>query len=171
MWARAMRAPGRRHTLIPAPQTVTVALLKPGAPRGRLREHLAEHYREVSVAEQVLSVQQCELLYPDAYGADFVAERTAYLTSGTVLVVVLRAAGDDAAVRGCELKSRLRRELGADRLRNHLHMPDNSAEVWADIAVLAGETAAVEVYGRWESDAQRADARVAAYRAALEFPG
>lgn len=134
VWAEAMRAPLAEVWLPQVPQRLTLALLKPGAPRAAIRFRLrAGALREVHTVELELTSADCDRLYPDAYGADFVAQRTAYLTSGPVLVVVLT--GDaDAVACGAALKRTVRADLGAEVLRNHLHMPDNPAEALADIA-------------------------------------
>jgi hypothetical protein len=53
-------------------------------------------------------------------------------------------------------------------LRNHVHMPDNPAEALADIALLAGWDVLEELYRRWESDDERRQTRMAAYRRHLD---
>lgn len=168
VWARAMRAQLPGGHLPAPPQRLTVALLKPGAPRLAIRSRLRAALEEVHAVERRLSAGECDRLYPDAYGVDFVAQRTAYLTSGTVQVIVL--AGDPAAVAdGTALKQAIRAEHGAGVLRNHLHMPDNPAEALADIALLAGWDVLRQLYRRWEGhDEQLRAARLAGYRAHLD---
>lgn len=167
VWAQAMRAPLTDHQL-PAPgQRLTLAMLKPGAPVQAIRSRLRSVLREVHVCERQLTAADCDRLYPDAYGASFVAERTDYLTSGSVQVVVL-VGGPDAVQAGAALKRLVRADLGAGLLVNHLHMPDNPAEALADIAQLAGWHVLEEVYRRWESsDHAGVAARLAGYRAHL----
>ncbi|MFC1403175.1 MULTISPECIES: hypothetical protein [Streptacidiphilus] len=167
VWAQAMRAP-LTDTGLPAPrQRLTLAMLKPGAPVRAIRSRLRSVLREVHVTTRQLTAADCDRLYPDAYGASFVAERTDYLTSGSVQVVVL-AGGPDAVQAGAVLKRMVRADLGAGALVNHLHMPDNPAEALADIAQLAGWHVLEEVYRRWESSDQRGvAARLAGYRAHL----
>ncbi|MFC1416252.1 hypothetical protein [Streptacidiphilus cavernicola] len=167
VWAQAMRAPVA-DTQLPVPgQRLTLAMLKPGAPVRAIRSRLRSVLREVHVTTRQLTAADCDRLYPDAYGASFVAERTDYLTSGNVQVVVM--AGGPAAVQaGAVLKRTVRADLGAGMLVNHLHMPDNPAEALADIAQLAGWHVLEEVYRRWESsDQQGVAARMAGYRAYL----
>jgi hypothetical protein len=162
-----MRAPLRPGQLPAPPQRLTVALIKPGAPRQAIRSRLRAVLREVHTVERELTAADCGRLYPDAYGAGFVAERTAYLTSATVQVLVL-AGSRDAVAGGAALKRVVRAELGADPLRNHLHMPDNPAEALADIAMLAGWGVLQDSYQRWESrDDQLRAARRDCYRAYL----
>ncbi|MBO2447113.1 hypothetical protein J4573_08440 [Actinomadura barringtoniae] len=105
-------------------------------------------------------------LYPEAYGADYVAARDSYLTRAPVEVLLLldqRAHGDETAI--ADLKARIRRAIGADELHNHLHMPDNPGEALADIAHLAGNETLAELYERYERD--HAAERLAFYRSAL----
>ncbi len=163
VWAKAMRAP-LADTRLPAPaQRLTLAMLKPGAPARTIRSRLRSVLREVHVTERQLTAIDCDRLYPDAYGASFIAERTDYLTSGSVLV-----GGPDAVQAGAVMKRAVRADLGAGTLVNHLHMPDNPAEALADIAQLAGWHVLEEVYRRWESSDQRGvTARLAGYRAHL----
>ena len=167
IWAQAMRAPVA-DTQLPAPgQRLTLAMLKPGAPVQAIGSRLRSVLREVHVTTRQLTAADCDRLYPDAYGASFVAERTDYLTGGSVQIVVL-AGGPDAVQAGTALKRTVRADLGAGMLVNHLHMPDNPAEALADIAQLAGWHVLEEVYRRWESSDQRGvAARMAGYRAYL----
>jgi nucleoside diphosphate kinase len=167
-WAQAMRSPLSHGCLPLPPQRLTVALLKPGAPRLAIRGRLRRELREVHLAERHLTPGDCRRLYPDAYGADFVTQRTEYMTSSSIQVLVL-AGGADAVTRGAALKHAIRADLGAGALRNHLHMPDNPAEALADIALLAGWDLLQRHYRRWEgSDAQFLADRLAGYRAYLD---
>jgi nucleoside diphosphate kinase len=150
------------------PQRLTLALLKPGAPREPIRTRLRTVLREVHTVERHLTAEDCDRLYPDAYGAEFVAPRTAYLTGGPVQVIVL--AGDvDAVAVGSALKRTLRADLGTETLRNHVHMPDNPGEALADIALLAGWDVLDQLYRRWEihHGERHVAARLAGYRAHL----
>jgi nucleoside diphosphate kinase len=167
-WAQAMRSPLSRGCLPLPPQRLTVALLKPGAPGMAVRARLRAELREVHLAERHLTPGDCGRLYPDAYGADFVARRTEYMTSSSIQVLIL-AGGADAVARGAALKHAIRADLGADASRNHLHMPDNPAEALADIALLAGWDLLQRHYRRWEgSDARLLADRLAGYRAYLD---
>jgi len=171
VWAKAMRAPLADDALPVPPQRLTMAMVKPGAPVQAIRSRLRTVLREVHVSERRLTAADCDRLYPDAYGADFVAERTAYLTSGSVQVVVL-AGGPDAVQAGAALKRLVRADLDGGVLVNHLHMPDNPAEALADIAHLAGWGVLEQVYRRWESsDRRRIATRMAGYRTHLEPAG
>jgi nucleoside diphosphate kinase len=170
IWAQAMRAPVADTQLPAVGQRLTLAMLKPGAPVRAIRSRLRSVLREVHVTTRQLTAADCDRLYPDAYGTSFVAERTDYLTSGSVQIVVL-VGGPDAVQAGAVLKRLVRADLGAGMLVNHLHMPDNPAEALADIAQLAGWHVLEEVYRRWESSDQRGvAARLAGYRTHLE-PG
>lgn len=169
VWAAAMRAPADGGRLPEVPQRLTLALLKPGAPRRTIRSRLRAVLREVHTVERPLTAEDCDRLYPDAYGAEFVAPRTTYLTSAPVQAIVL--AGDaDAVAVGSALKRTLRADLGADTLRNHVHMPDNPGEALADIALLAGWDVLDQLYRRWEihHGERRVAARLAGYRAHLD---
>jgi nucleoside diphosphate kinase len=171
VWAEAMRAPLAEGRLPVVPQRLTLVLLKPGAPRQAIRSRLRAALREVYTVERELTAADCDRLYPDAHGAEFVGRRTAYLTSGPVQVVVL--AGDaDAVAVGSALKRTVRADLGVGALHNHLHMPDNPGEALADIALLAGWDILDRLYGRWEiqDGERRLAARLAGYRAHLD-PG
>lgn len=168
-WATAMRSlsPQQRRTWA-LPQRLTVALIKPGAPAAAVRARLRRYFRIVHEAERTLTPDLCGRLYPDAYGADFVADVTDYLTSGPSQVLVL-VGGDDAVVTGLEVKRAVRDELAADRMRNHLHLPDTPAEALADILLLAGAGVLHDVYDRWEAPHDRnVRTRLAAYRARLD---
>lgn len=168
-WASAMRSlsPDVRRTWA-LPQRLTVALLKPGAPRAKIWVHLRRRFRIVYQAERTLTPSDCARLYPDAYGTDFVAATTGYLTSGPSHVLVL-AGPDSAVMTGLEIKRAVRTELATDRMRNHLHMPDTPADALADIALLAGADTLQTLYDRWETPHDRhARTRLAAYRARLD---
>lgn len=169
VWAAAMRTPGAADRLPEVPQRLTLALLKPGAPREEIRSRLRTELDELHSAELVLTAEDCDRLYPDAYGAEFVARRTAYMTSGPVEAIVL-AGGEDAVTVGSALKRAIRADLGAGALHNHLHMPDNPGEALADIAVLAGWDVLDQLYRRWEihDGERRVAARLAGYRAHLD---
>jgi nucleoside diphosphate kinase len=150
------------------PQRLTVALLKPGAPEAEIWATLRRRFRIVHQTERTLTPADCSRLYPDAYGTDFVAATTGYLTSGPCQVLVL-VGGDDAVVTGLDMKRAVRDELAADRMRNHLHMPDTPAEALADIGLLAGPDTLRTLYDRWEAPHDRHPrTRLAAYRARLD---
>lgn len=169
VWAAAMRTPMAGSQLPEVPQRLTLALLKPGAPREAIRSRLRTVLSETHAVERALTAEDCDRLYPDAYGAEFVARRTAYMTSGLVEVIVLVGDGDAVTV-GSALKRAIRADLGAGALRNHLHMPDNPGEALADIALLAGWDVLDQLYRRWEiqDGERRVAARLAGYRAHLD---
>jgi hypothetical protein len=161
-WAVRMRAPGAPVSW--PPLSLTLALIKPGAPVRALRARL-EHAHDVLHSRKLrLTTADTRRLYPEAYGAAFVGAVDAFLTRAPVRTLVLRrrdGVGDPG-----EFKKRLRRELGAvDVLRNHLHMADNPAEALADIRHLAGQDVLAGLYERHERD--RAADRLAFYRTAL----
>jgi hypothetical protein len=160
-WAAAMRAPGP-----PAgwpPTALSLALIKPGAPGGLIRSMLTGDYDVLADRELMLTTTDTRRLYPEAYGAAYVAERDAYLTSGPAQVLTL-AARRPGAIIG-DVKARIRAQAGGDALRNHLHMPDNPGEALADIAHFAGYEELAQLYRRYERD--RTSSRLAFYRTAL----
>ena len=110
-----------------------------------------------------LTTADTRRLYPEAYGAAYVAERDAYLTSGPAQVLILLAR--HPAAGGWDVKARIRAQAGGDVLRNHLHMPDNPGEALADIAHFAGYGEVGRLYRRYERD--RTSSRLAFYRTAL----
>lgn len=88
--------------------------------------------------------------------------------SDPVTVLVLLASPSMIG-KAKDIKSNIRRLLGdGDALRNHLHMPDNPGDAFADLDHLAGTTAFSRLYERYERD--RAAQRLARYRALLEQP-
>ena len=136
---------------------------KPGAPTARIREILGTGYDVVLSVTARLSTPGTRRLYPEAYGAPYVAARDWYMTSGPVTALVLRAR-DPQAAPAAQVKDRIRCCPGAGSVRNHLHMPDNprrGARPLRRLAALAGR------YERHERD--RAGPRLAFYRAALEI--
>jgi hypothetical protein len=162
-WAVAIRTPAAPVTW-PA-TSLTLALIKPGASERAVRDRLERTHDILHARHQTLTTADTRRLYPEAYGAEFVAAADAYLTSAPVHTLVLRQRDRLAGAPG-EFKRRLRRELGAaDVLRNHLHMADNPAEALADIGHLAGPDVLASLYERHERD--RAADRLAFYRAAL----
>ncbi|MEV2277675.1 hypothetical protein AB0I72_19015 [Nocardiopsis sp. NPDC049922] len=161
-WAAAIRS-GGSNPGTPWPSTrLALAVIKPGAPAGIARD-VADHYRVLHQVERTLSVADVRRLYPEAYGAEFVAARDAYLTSGPVRVLVLLAETDP--VDATALKHTIRARYGADRLRNHLHIADNPGETYIDIAHLVGPKGLTDLYGTYELDG--ADERLAHHRALL----
>jgi hypothetical protein len=156
-----MRTPG---PAVPWPATVlSLALLKPGAPAALITSRLQGAYELLGEFEDELTANDSRRLYPEAYGAQFVADCDAYLASGPVRILILRAR--HAGTRAGMVKTQIRERLGASGLRNHLHMPDNPGETFADIAHLAGYRLLAALYERYERD--RRDARMAFYRTAL----
>jgi hypothetical protein len=160
-WAAAMRSPGRPADWATA--ALSLALIKPGAPAGLIRTLLAEDFDVLTDRELVLTTADTRRLYPEAYGAAYVAERDAYLTSGPARVLTLIAR--HPAAGGWDVKVRIRAQAGGDVLRNHLHMPDNPGEALADIACFAGYGELARLYRRYERD--RTSIRLAFYRTAL----
>lgn len=162
-WAVRMRAPA--DTMLWPPLSLTLALLKPGAPHQEIRTQLQQTHQVLRAVNRTLSVEDTRRLYPEAYGADYLADRDLYLTQAPVTVLVMRTvsvlSGEDLA----RIKAKIRAATGAGELRNHLHMPDNPGEALADIAHLAGKETLAELYERHERD--RRDDRLAFYRAAL----
>lgn len=147
-WCVAMRSSAPTPTW---PSTRLVcALIKPHAPREAILTALTEHYCLLHTTPTRLRRADVRRLYPDAYGADFVAARDSYLTSGPVEVALLldeTAPTDPRAVKG-----RIRERFGGDQLRNHLHMADNPGECFADIAHLAGPDVLTGLYDTHERD-------------------
>lgn len=160
-WCRQVRSPGPRPDW--PPSALSFAIIKPGAPADRI-QNLLDPWFEVLKSERFpLSTYDLRRLYPEAYGTDYVAERDAYMTSGPVQVLTLLARNPRANTRA--IKDSIRHRLGAETLRNHVHMPDNPAESLADIAQFAGYRELAGMYRRYERD--HAPVRLAFYRSAL----
>jgi hypothetical protein len=161
-WAEAMRSPGPDAGW--PPSALSLAVIKPGADAGRIQGMLGAWFEVLKADEFALATTDTRRLYPEAYGAGYVAERDAYLTSGPVRVVILLAR--DPSVNPKEVKASIRKQLpDGDTLRNHLHMPDNPGEAFADIGMFAGPSELADLHRRHERD--RAPARLAFYRTAL----
>jgi hypothetical protein len=160
-----MRAPAA--TVRWPPSTLTLALLKPGGPHEEIRAELERTHQVLKLVETTLTTEDTRRLYPEAYGAEYVSARDGYMTSGPVQVLVLRSHA--GAANAAQIKTCIRRALGADPFRNHLHMPDNPGEALADIAHLAGTETLDNLYERYERD--RSAERLAFYRAALGISG
>jgi len=160
-WAGQMRAPGPRVTW--PPTCLSLALIKPDAPAAAIKDFLTPVFEILGSRELTLTTDETRRLYPEAYGAAYVRDRDAYLTSGPARVLILRArrAGTDPGA----VKTRIREHLGGGALRNHLHMPDNPGEALADIAQFAGYAELAQLYRRYERD--HTARRLAFYRAAL----
>jgi hypothetical protein len=161
-WAAAMRSPG------PVPgwpsAVLSLAIIKPGAPADRVHDMVGSWFDVLGAREVTLTTDATRRLYPEAYGAGYVADRDAYMTSGPVRILTLRARNPD--VNSKDVKAAIRREVAVgDSLRNHLHMPDNPGEALADIAQFAGYHELAELHRRYERD--HAAGRLAFYRAAL----
>ncbi|MGH3568324.1 MAG: hypothetical protein ACRDRH_20305 [Pseudonocardia sp.] len=166
-WAQSMRQP--LPDIIWPGWQLTVSMVKPGSNPIPVRGLLAENHTVVGEVQRHLTPADVHRLYPDAYGADYVAHRDDYLTSAPVVVFVLLAS--PAAIgKAKDIKSDIRRSLGdGDALRNHLHMPDSPGDAFADLDHLAGTETFRRLYERYERD--RAAQRLARYRALLEQPG
>jgi hypothetical protein len=160
-WAGQMRAPGPRAGWPPV--SLSLARIKPGAPAPAITDLLAPAYSILGSRQLTLTPAGTRRLYPEAYGAGYVRDRDTYLTSGPaqVLILLARRAGTDPGT----VKSRIRRHIGGDALRNHLHMPDNPGEALADIAQFAGYRELAQLYRRHERD--HTARRLAFYRTAL----
>jgi hypothetical protein len=140
------------------PSALSLAIVKPGADAGRIQGMLGAWFEVLKADEFALATTDTRRLYPEAYGAGYVAERDAYLTSGLVRVLILLAR--DPSVNPKEVKASIRKQLpGGDTLRNHLHMPDNPGEAFADIALFAGPGELADLHRRHERD--HAPARLA----------
>jgi hypothetical protein len=146
------------------PVSLSLALLKPGAPWDWVGRQLASAHQVLLSFQRTLTTMDTRRLYPEAYGATYLAARDAYLTRAPVLVLVLRALAPGSETSG-QVKTSIRHELGGDVLCNHLRMPDNPGEALADIAHFAGERTLAELHGRYERDGTAG--RLAFYRAAL----
>lgn len=161
-WAVDMRRPG--PDLGWPPLRTQLAVVKPGTATRPVRLLLEEDCEVVGVAAYRLATCDVRRLYPDAYGAAYVAAQDGYLTSAPVAVLVLRGGPDPPDPR--EVKARIRRRLGGgDVLHNHLHMPDSPGDTLCDLAHLAGQRLLADLYGRYERD--RAGIRLDYYRAVL----
>ncbi len=165
-WAQSMRQPA--HEIMWPGWRLTVGMIKPCSDPVPVRDLLAESHTVLAEARQSLTPTDVRRLYPDAYGADYVAHQDDYLTSAPVTVFLLLAR-PSAVGKAKEIKADVRRRLGAvDVLRNHLHMPDSPGDAFADLDHLAGTGTFTGLYERYERD--RAAHRLARYRALLEQP-
>lgn len=162
-WCERMRSPAA-HPGWPRTR-LALALIKPDAPREAIVTALTRHYRVLERVELLLANDDVRRLYPEAYGSGFVAAVDAYLTGGPAHALVLC---DDQDRAPLDLKQRIRAQVGAERLRNHLHMADNPGETFADIAHLFGTTVLTGLYDTYERD--HAPARMDHYRAVLGQP-
>lgn len=161
-WAADMRRPGPGVAW--PPLRLQVALVKPGTATRDVRRRLVDTYQVVGVARRQLTKADVSRLYPEAYGAEYVAAQDTYLTSGPVEVLVLVAGTDSPDPT--EVKTRIRHQLGVqDVLRNHVHMPDSPGDTLCDIAHLAGPRLLAGLYERYDRD--RAGDRLDHYRAVL----
>jgi hypothetical protein len=145
------------------PVSLSLALIKPNAPAATIRDLLTPVFEILGSRQLTLTTGQTRRLYPEAYGAAYVRDRDAYLTSGLACVLILRARRADTDPGA--VKTRIREHIGGDALRNHLHMPDNPGEALADIAQFAGYQELAQLYRRYERD--NTARRLAFYRAAL----
>jgi hypothetical protein len=143
---------------------LSLALIKPAAPTTAITALLTVEYDILQSRELTLTTADTRRLYPEAYGVSYVRDRDAYLTSGLsrVLILCARQPGTDPGT----VKARIRGRLGFGPLRNHLHMPDNPGEAFADIAHFTGYPMLAQLYRRYERDHDTAR-RLAFYRAAL----
>jgi len=162
-WAQRMRVAAPDPPW-PAVRT-TVAMVKPGADAEAIRRGLRESHVIVTAVERALTTADVRRLYPDAYGAEYIAAQDTYLTIAPVQVLVLVAQPWTAA-QAKQIKTRLREHLGTgDPLRNHLHMPDNPGDALCDVQHFAGPDLLRDLYERYDSDGSTR--RLLGYRAAL----
>ncbi|MGC4886631.1 hypothetical protein [Micromonospora sp. DT227] len=164
-WAKRMRAPGGDVDW--PPLRASVAMVKPGGDAPEVLRALSGDQLVTAVASKRLTSADARRLYPDAYGAEYVARQDNYLTSAPVTVYALLLSSA-AARNPKDLKMRIRAGLsGADVLRNHLHMPDSPGDALCDLAHLTGEETRNDLYGRY--DRVGADQRIALYRDRLDI--
>ncbi|PSK67587.1 hypothetical protein B0E53_00397 [Micromonospora sp. MH33] len=149
------------------PLRASVAMVKPGGDAPGVLRALRGDHLVTAVASKRLTSSDARRLYPDAYGAEYVARQDEYLTSAPVTVYALLLDGD-AARNPKDLKLGIRARLaGGDVLRNHLHMPDSPGDALCDLAHLISENTRDDLYGRYDRAA--ADQRLAQYRTRLDF--
>jgi hypothetical protein len=147
---------------------LTVGMVKPGTDPSAVGDLLAQTHTVLDTVERTLTPADVRRLYPDAYGADYIARQDDYLTSCPVTVFVLLAT-PTAVGKAKDIKTGIRSRLGGgDVLRNHLHMPDSPGDAFADLDHLAGPDLFTRLYERHERD--RAAHRLACYRALLGQP-
>ncbi|WP_334028664.1 hypothetical protein [Nocardia terpenica] len=127
-------------------------MVKPGTDRTTVRTLLEESHRVLATHRRWLSTADTRRLYPDAYGAEYLADRDAYLTGGEVSVLILLTQPGVLATAK-RIKTELRHRLGCSNpLRNGVHMPDCPGEAYCDIAHLCGADTLVELYERYDHD-------------------
>jgi hypothetical protein len=147
------------------PMALSFALVKPGAPAGAIRTMLAARYRIACRRELRLNPVDVTRLYPDAYGAEFLAWQAGYLGRGPVEALMLTAPPNEP-VCAKAVRSQVRASLGvATEFENHVHMADSPGEALANIEQFFGSATLQEQYRRIElTNGQR---RLALYRALL----
>ncbi|MFE7869477.1 hypothetical protein ACFUYE_03920 [Micromonospora humida] len=164
-WAKLMRAAGG-DTDWP-PLRASVAMVKPGGDAPAVLRTLSRDHLVTAVTTRSLTASDARRLYPDAYGAEYVARQDDYLTSSPVTVYALLLNGD-AARRPKDLKLGIRAQLAdGDVLRNQLHMPDSPGDALCDLAHLISDNTRDDLYGRYDRVA--AEHRIARYRDCLDF--
>ena len=167
-WAVRMREPA--PPIGWPPLRVWAAMVKPGADQVAVRRMLTARYTLIDTQDRRLSTGDVRRLYPDAYGAAYLARQDAYLTGSPVRCYLLLS-DPPASTTGADLagavKAEIRHSLGdGDVLRNHVHMPDNPGDALCDIEHLFDQRRLLQLYGRYDRDT--APARIAGYRAVLE---
>lgn len=162
-WAVRMRQPA---TEISWPELrTTVAMVKPGGDPDEIRHGLLATHAVIHETERTLTKHDVRRLYPDAYGAEFVAAQDAHLTNGPVHIMVLLA-NPGITANAKQIKTALRDRMGStDVLRNNLHMPDNPGDAICDVAHLGGLDILNDLYGRYDRDT--CQQRLHGYRALL----
>ena len=115
-WAERMRGPGPRVTWPPV--SLSLALIKPGAPEAPILGLLAQAFEVLASRQLTLATADTRRMYPEAYGASYVRDRDAYLTSGPVRVLILhsrRPGTDPGAVKTRIRRARVPGDLDAAR--------------------------------------------------------
>lgn len=145
-WAASMRSP---EAQVSWPRiSSALAMVKPGGDTAAVVDLLAEQFVIEQRTVRILDTNDVRRLYPETYGADFIAARDHYLTSAPCTVLTLRSKTPTPA--GHQHKHMIRKLLGSsDPLRNHLHMPDNPGETWCDLQLLTGTRD--DLYRRYDS--------------------
>lgn len=144
-WASSMRSPEPEMRW---PRISSgLAMVKPDGDTAAVVDLLADKFVIEQQIVRTLNPHDVRRLYPDTYGADFIAARDRYLTASPSTVLTLRAKTPGPA--GRQYKHEIRTILGdSDPLRNHLHMPDNPGETWCDLRLLADNH---DLYRRYDS--------------------
>lgn len=110
---------------------IAVALLKPGSDIDRIRTLLEHTYLVTDILDRTLTTVDVRWLYPDAFGAAYVARQDTYLTSGPTSILCL-ATHDRHGAHTRHIQESIRDGLGAtDHVRNQIYMPTSPGEIFA----------------------------------------